>query len=391
MGTQIRTGSMIGGIADRASAIGKQFRKRGISLWKGTLFAVPASVAWYGALFPLEGSYVHTLFYERGPIPFLCTFLFFLCIVQLGLKLLRVRAETAALESQLSKQLMGIAKLAQTAREGTEQGAEQQMHTLIGSAKDTERDLLVTGRLRRAVSEIASGAGATEIGAAMTDQADTDAQVAESSYFLVKFLIWVVPILGFVGTVVGIAAAISNFDTIVQGASSITAIKGQMGGITASLGIAFETTLIALVMSALMMLAFAVVQKREEDMLAIIHQWVMEELAVGGSGEVVPPPMPDVGGPALQGGLAGGGGASEDLGEVLRKLSELEESHNRELEQLRVAFGENASAMGTAQQIAESLQATREIQQQLQQSIGQFNEVTARYIDTLRQIYKLGD
>lgn len=387
MGTMIRGASMMAGVTDRAQAIGKQFRSRGVNFWVGSGIAAVLSVVGYAALIPFRGSYFHTLFYERGPIPYLCTFLFFLCLVLLGLKLFRVRIEAAALESGLSRQLMAIAKSARQDRSGAEEQAQQ----LLAGMKDVERDLLVTARLRRAISETASGAGAAEIGAAMTDQADTDTQVADSSYFLVKFLIWVVPILGFVGTVVGIAAAIGNFDSIVQGSESLTAIKGQMGGITASLGIAFETTLIALVMSALMMLFLAVVQKREEDTLAIIHQWVMEELAVGGSSDS-PAPMPAaaVAGQGIHDGLGGGGGGGEDLGDVLRKLQEIEESHNKELEQLNASLSENAAAMGSAKQIAESLQATQEIQVQLRQSIEQFTAVTDRYIEALSRIYNLG-
>lgn len=387
METEIRGASMMAGVTDRAQAIGKQFRKRDINLWVGSGTALVLSVAWYAALRSLEGSYLYTLFYERGPIPYLCTFFFFLCLALLALKQYRVRIEAAALKSEPTQQLMKVAK---DMRQNPAAAEEQAQNALAGT-KGSDQDLLVTARLRRAISEIASGAGATEIGAAMTDQADTDAQVAESSYFIVKFLIWAVPILGFVGTVVGIASAIGNFDTIVQGSENLTAIKGQMGGITASLGVAFETTLIALVMSAIMMLAFAVVQKREEDTLAIIHQWVMEEIAVGGSSETAAP-MPDPrGGPGLYDGAGGGSDGSEGLGEVLQQLKEIEESHNRELEQLRTSLGENASAMGAGKQIAESLQATREIQEQLQKTIGQFNEITERYIETLRRIYNIGD
>jgi len=387
METEIRGASMMAGVTDRAQAIGKQFRKRDINLWVGSGTAVVLSVAWYAALRSLEGRYLHTLFYERGPIPYLCTFFFFLCLALLALKQYRVRIEAAALKSEPTQQLMKVAKGARQ----NPAAAEEQAQNALAGIKDSDQDLLVTARLRRAISEIASGAGATEIGAAMTDQADTDAQVAESSYFLVKFLIWAVPILGFVGTVVGIASAIGNFDSIVQGSENLAAIKGQMGGITASLGIAFETTLIALVMSAIMMLAFAVVQKREEDTLAIIHQWVMEEIAVGGSGETAAP-MPDPrGGSGPYDGAGGGSDGSEGLGEVLQQLKEIEESHNRELEQLRTSLGENASAMGAGKQIAESLQATREIQEQLQKTIEQFNEITERYIETLRRIYNIGD
>jgi len=76
METEIRGASMMAGVTDRAQAI-----------------------AWYAALRSLEGSYLHTLFYERGPIPYLCTFFFFLCLALLALKQYRVRIEAAALKS----------------------------------------------------------------------------------------------------------------------------------------------------------------------------------------------------------------------------------------------------------------------------------------------------
>ena len=69
MGTVVRGASMMAGVTDRAQAIGKQFRKRGINLWIGCGIALVLSVAWYGALLLLQGRYLHTLFYERGPIP----------------------------------------------------------------------------------------------------------------------------------------------------------------------------------------------------------------------------------------------------------------------------------------------------------------------------------
>ena len=41
---------------------------------------------------------------------------------------------------------------------------------------------------------------------------DNDAMALDSSYALMRFIIWAMPILGFLGTVLGITAAIAGID-----------------------------------------------------------------------------------------------------------------------------------------------------------------------------------
>ena len=66
---------------------------------------------------------------------------------------------------------------------------------------------------------------------------DVDAASAARSYGLVRFIVWAIPIMGFLGTVIGITVAIANL--------SPTQLE-NISGVVAGLGTAFDTTATAL-------------------------------------------------------------------------------------------------------------------------------------------------
>ena len=69
-----------------------------------------------------------------------------------------------------------------------------------------------------------------------------------SSYILLNGLVWATPVLGFIGTVLGLSAAIGEFtQTLGVDSTDLAAIKLSLTGVTGGLATAFETTLVALV------------------------------------------------------------------------------------------------------------------------------------------------
>jgi hypothetical protein len=88
-------------------------------------------------------------------------------------------------------------------------------------------------------------------------------------YSTIRYVVWVIPTVGFVGTVVGIAQALGLIDS---------PDTMDMGKITHSLGIAFNTTIIALVLSAIIVLLQNVVQKQEESALNISGTYCLKNL-----------------------------------------------------------------------------------------------------------------
>jgi flagellar motor component MotA len=87
-------------------------------------------------------------------------------------------------------------------------------------------------------------------------------------YFLLRYLAWAIPTTGFIGMVVGISDAICRVDPD----------KSDMKAITASLGVAFDTTLVALCLSGILVFLLHVVQKQEETSVNQAGQYTLKHL-----------------------------------------------------------------------------------------------------------------
>ena len=87
-----------------------------------------------------------------------------------------------------------------------------------------------------------------------------------------------VPTLGFIGTVIGIGAAVAGFSETLEAASSLDGMKESIGLVTGGLGVAFDTTLLALVMSILIMFPASAAQRIEEAFLSDVDDYCSEFL-----------------------------------------------------------------------------------------------------------------
>ena len=93
----------------------------------------------------------------------------------------------------------------------------------------------------------------------------------EESYLLPRYISWAVPILGFIGTVLGISLAADGIRRIIGSDAGLSGLSGDLSGAIAPLGIAFDTTLIALSLSVVLTLFLTLVQRDEERILAAIE------------------------------------------------------------------------------------------------------------------------
>ncbi len=105
----------------------------------------------------------------------------------------------------------------------------------------------------------------------MRTLADNDAMTLDGSYALTRFLIWAMPILGFLGTVLGITEAIGGIDPekMATDTSSIT------NGLTK----AFDATALALSLTLVAMFFSYLVEKLEQNLLERVDVYVDAELA----------------------------------------------------------------------------------------------------------------
>ena len=90
---------------------------------------------------------------------------------------------------------------------------------------------------------------------AVRERAELTADRLDSSLSLVRYIAWAIPAIGFIGTVRGIGLALSYAED---------AIKGDIGPVTDALGLAFNSTLVALLISMALMYFMHIVQSRQE-------------------------------------------------------------------------------------------------------------------------------
>jgi biopolymer transport protein ExbB/TolQ len=101
--------------------------------------------------------------------------------------------------------------------------------------------------------------------------ADTDAIALEGSFSLVRFLTWAMPILGFLGTVLGITQSIAGITP--------ERLENDLGKVTDGLAMAFDATALALGMTIVTMFVTFLIERAEQGALERVDRFVEDELA----------------------------------------------------------------------------------------------------------------
>jgi hypothetical protein len=126
-------------------------------------------------------------------------------------------------------------------------------------------------RVSAVLDFVASRGSANELDDQMRCLADNDALALETSYSLLRFINWAIPILGFLGTVLGITQAISGVTP--------DKLEHSLSGVTDGLSQAFDTTALGLFLTMILMLLCFLVERIEGGILEIVDRYVDDELA----------------------------------------------------------------------------------------------------------------
>ena len=86
---------------------------------------------------------------------------------------------------------------------------------------------------------------------------------------MIRYISWAIPSIGFIGTVRGIGEALAQADKAVQ---------GDIAGVTQSLGVAFNSTFIALLISIFLMFLVYQLQLLQERLVFDGRNYVDEKL-----------------------------------------------------------------------------------------------------------------
>lgn len=95
------------------------------------------------------------------------------------------------------------------------------------------------------------------------------AEQQESELSMLRYLVWAIPSIGFIGTVRGIGVALQRADQ---------ALKGDISGVTSALGVAFNSTLVALFISIILMLLIHLLQGGQEGLILRLQTFCREQL-----------------------------------------------------------------------------------------------------------------
>jgi len=86
----------------------------------------------------------------------------------------------------------------------------------------------------------------------------------EADLSMVRYIVWAIPSIGFIGTVRGIGEALSKADI---------ALQGDISSMTSSLGVAFNSTFVALLISILLMFLLHQIQRMNDKLILDAHDY----------------------------------------------------------------------------------------------------------------------
>lgn len=109
---------------------------------------------------------------------------------------------------------------------------------------EPERGFLLPRALRAALTRYGAGSSIQDVSNVVRDICDTEANKLDSELSMIRYITWAIPSIGFIGTVRGIGSALGN---------AHEAVAGNIAAVTASLGVAFNSTFVALLISIVIM------------------------------------------------------------------------------------------------------------------------------------------
>lgn len=232
-------------------------------LWGGL-----AAAGFYGLVRAgvLRGKIIDEYFASH-PVEYVATALFFVALASLLMKLADVVAQSSAVGQSV------LGSFEPTGQIGRD--CDLLLARLDALPAQRHEEYLIA-RLREAIESVRRRGSADQLDEQLKYLAELDQSRAAASYALVRLIVWAIPILGFLGTVIGITLAIAH---LVQGTSLAdgtieTAIPAVVGG----LSVAFGTTAQALVLSIVLMFAQFYTDRKESALLAEVDRRAAAEL-----------------------------------------------------------------------------------------------------------------
>lgn len=215
-----------------------------------------------------------TLMFERGWEQYVGTAIYFWAVLALGRELRRLWVNERAFDEApaLLEQVLSNS----APREGNASEPAAQVAQLI--APDERR--VLPSRLRQlgCYLEETYSPSMTQLMELNREGSGLDQEQASGRFTLTRYILYLLPVIGFIGTVEGISKALMNISKVLPMVKDLDGFMNNLTGVTSALQIAFDSTLLALFLSAALMLVQTLVYRLSEDLLARVDRWVVEHV-----------------------------------------------------------------------------------------------------------------
>lgn len=271
---------------------GERYLKVG-ALSSGIL-AFFATLAFYSAIFLAPDCAVKATFFERGVVPYPIVGLGFWTFFLLWIKTRKIKLQRKPLRLPILPDDPNFVLTVATVDEAMRK---------ISENAESPKDFLLYRRIAQTLAHLRNLGQVAEADALFRSQAERDENLSETSYSLINGFLWAIPILGFIGTVLGLSSAIASFTSVLTSSGDVSELTPALKQVTAGLSTAFETTFLALTVALALQIYATFVRKSEEELLDDIAEFcavnVVLKLRVDGRSGVCAPPIDVVSVPPL--------------------------------------------------------------------------------------------
>ncbi len=222
------------------------------------LVALIITAAFFGSLSLLPPSGFRAMMLDRGPTQYAAVLLGFWAAVILSFKRLKLSIQRRALARPVVPENQHFVLTRDTAPD---------VLTRIHAIADFPDQFLVFRRILIALSSLKNLGRIGDVDEVLQSMADRDESASATSFGMLGGFLWAIPVLGFIGTVLGLASAIGNFSSLLSDESEVAGIITSLREVTGGLSTAFETTLVALVIALFLQLWITIQKKAEEEFL----------------------------------------------------------------------------------------------------------------------------
>jgi biopolymer transport protein ExbB/TolQ len=240
------------------------------SQWAGYVSTVSMLVL--ALLFPVGLMIFNpTLMFERGWEQYVGTGIYFWAVVTLSRELWRLwRNERAFEDSPTLLKRVTAAMAPASARDGTQ----------TSSTVFDDDDRILPQRIRQLMSfsKETGNPSVTQFMEVNRESSGLDQEHMAGRFTLTRYILYLLPVIGFIGTVEGISKALMNISRVLPMVKNLDGFLTNLTSVTSALQIAFDSTLLALFLSAALMLVQTLVLRRSEDLLARVDHWVVDHV-----------------------------------------------------------------------------------------------------------------